>query len=126
MILKEKQLTQPNDPKVTIEKSFIPKVSAICPQCEKHKLIRKSVTRSDGTETDFLACEAYPSECKAIYALVAVEKSLVAQDAKESVEKYKEDDQCPRCKVGKLVKRKAKTEFLGCSEYPKCKFTDYK
>jgi hypothetical protein len=39
---------------------------------------------------------------------------------------YKEKDTCPRCKTGELVKRKAKTEFLGCSNYPKCKFTDYK
>jgi hypothetical protein len=39
---------------------------------------------------------------------------------------YKENDICPRCKTGELVKRKGKTEFLGCSNYPKCKFTDYK
>jgi Nuclease-related domain/Topoisomerase DNA binding C4 zinc finger len=42
------------------------------------------------------------------------------------VKKHKENDACPSCKIGKLVKRKAKTEFLGCSDYPKCKFTDYK
>ncbi len=44
----------------------------------------------------------------------------------KEVPKYKENDECPRCKTGRLVKRKAKTEFLGCSLYPKCKFTDYK
>jgi len=33
---------------------------------------------------------------------------------------------CPKCNDGKLVKRKAKTEFLGWSNYPKCKFTDYR
>jgi hypothetical protein len=32
---------------------------------------------------------------------------------------------CPKCKSGKLVNRKGKTQFLGCSNYPKCKFTDY-
>ncbi len=37
-----------------------------------------------------------------------------------------ENDECPACKTGKLIKRKAKTEFLGCSQYPKCRFTDYK
>ena len=42
------------------------------------------------------------------------------------VKKHGENDTCPRCKTGKLVKRKAKTEFLGCSDYKKCKFTDYK
>ncbi len=48
---------------VTITKasqlSFVPIVGGTCPKCNQHKLIRKSVTRSDGTETNFLACEAY-------------------------------------------------------------------
>lgn len=110
------------------EKSFIPKVGAICPKCNKYKLIRKSITRSDNTETDFLACEAYPRECKAIFALVAVAKTdNKAKDvAAANNQEHKEHDICPRCKSGKLTLRKAKTEFLGCSQYPKCKFTDYR
>lgn len=107
------------------DKSFVPKVGAICPVCKKHKLIRKSIKRSDNTETDFLACEVYPTECKAIYALVAVAKSVISTIHTEEI-KYKANDNCPKCKTGKLVNRKAKTEFLGCSQYPKCKFTDYK
>lgn len=113
-------------------KAFIPKAGAICPICKKNKLLRKSVKRNDNTETDFLACTNYPSECKAIFALVAVAQEI---DSTESLQKeistvitveYKENDFCPRCKTGKLVPRKAKTEFLGCSSYPKCKFTNYR
>ena len=106
-----------------LELSFVPKVGAVCPKCNQHKLIRKSVARSDGTETDFLACAAYPTECKAIFALVAVTKKV---DLPESIIELRVNDNCPKCSTGKLVLRKAKTEFLGCSQYPKCKFTSYK
>jgi ssDNA-binding Zn-finger/Zn-ribbon topoisomerase 1 len=32
---------------------------------------------------------------------------------------------CPKCGKGKLIKRKSKTgnNFLGCTEYPKCTYT---
>lgn len=53
-------------------------------------------------------------------------KAAPAKENKTELVKYHENGECPRCKTGKLVKRKAKTEFLGCSQYPKCKFTDYK
>lgn len=108
------------------EKNFAPKVGAVCPQCKNHQLIRKSINRRDGTETDFLACEGYPSKCKAIYALVAVAQTINATETERKGTKYKENDDCPNCKTGNLVQRKAKTEFLGCSNYPKCRFTDYK
>lgn len=42
------------------EKSFVPKVGAVCPQCNQLKLIRKSIQRADGTETEFLGCSEYP------------------------------------------------------------------
>ena len=53
-------------------------------------------------------------------------KASIATEVKSEEKKCAENDGCPKCKTGKLVKRKAKTEFLGCSQYPKCKFTDYK
>lgn len=110
------------------EKSFVPKAGAICPQCNSLKLIKKSIQRADGTETDFLACSGYPKDCKAIFALKAVAKNNdIHNELKTSEnELLKENDSCPRCKSGKLVKREAKTEFLGCSEYPKCRFTNYR
>ena len=113
--------------KPATEKAFIPKVGAICPKCNQHKLVRKSISRSDGTETDFLACAAYPKECKAIFALVAVANVASLPASKiETKKELKANDSCPQCSTGKLVLRKAKTEFLGCSQYPKCKFTSYK
>jgi ssDNA-binding Zn-finger/Zn-ribbon topoisomerase 1 len=111
------------------EKTFVPKVGAACPECGKQKLIRKSINRSDGTETDFLACQGYPSSCKAIFPLVAVVRQVAPNYAKQEtsiISDIAEGMPCPKCKTGKLVKRKAKTEFLGCSCYPKCKFTDYR
>lgn len=111
----------------TIEINFVPKVGAICPKCNQDKLIRKSVPRSNGTETAFLACEAYPKDCNAIFALVAVANGASLPASKiETKKELKVNDNCPQCSTGKLVLRKAKTEFLGCSQYPKCKFTSYK
>lgn len=131
--------TKPEQPKMSVAKpikaptnkaieiSFVPKVGAICPKCNQHKLIRKSVPRSDGTKTDFLACAAYPNECKAIFALVAVANGTSLPASKiETKKELNANDNCPQCSTGKLVFRKAKTEFFGCSQYPKCKFTSYK
>lgn len=113
--------------KPEIEKAFIPKVGVICPKCNQHKLIRKSISRSDGTKTDFLACAAYPKECKAIFALAAVANGANLPASKiETRKELKANDNCPQCSTGKLILRKAKTEFFGCSQYPKCKFTSYK
>lgn len=42
---------------------------------------------------------------------------------------YSAGDACPNCKAGELVARRARktnNDFLGCSNYPKCKFTDYR
>lgn len=106
---------------------FVPKVGAICPKCSQHKLVRKSVSRSDGTETDFLACSGYPKECKAIFALVAVARTIHKPDDEvTNTQEHKEHDSCPRCKSGKLmikINKVKKTKFIGCSEFPKCRFT---
>lgn len=113
--------------KSVAEKVFIPKVGEICPKCNQHKLIRKSISRSDGTETDFLACAAYPSGCRAVFAMVVLAKKIQFSEHKKEVKNVLiANDDCPKCTVGKLVARKRRTEFLGCSRYPKCDFTDYK
>lgn len=112
--------------KPVAEKVFIPKIGATCPKCNQHKLIQKSISRSDGTETDFLACAAYPSDCKAVFALVAVANKASSAESNIEITELRANDTCPKCASGKLVLRKAKTEFFGCSQYPKCKFTSYK
>lgn len=58
--------------------------------------------------------------------MISEAKASITVENKNVANKHSENDECPTCKTGKLVKRKAKTEFLGCSQYPKCKFTDYK
>lgn len=110
----------------TPAKSFVPKVGAICPQCNQLRLIRKSVRRADGTETDFLSCSGYPKECKAIFALVAVVRDTNNQNETITYAQKSNMEECPRCKSGKLVTKvnKAKnTEFVGCSAFPKCRYT---
>ena len=108
----------------------------VCPECGQQKLIKKSISRSDATPRIFLACAGYPKSCKGIYPLpaesnanaaaVSLSVSAKANCAAEAVTTYMAGNACPRCKDGKLVQRKAKTAFLGCSSYPDCKFTDYR
>lgn len=114
-----------------IEATFVPKVGAKCPECGAAKLIRKSVPRSDGTETDFLACQGYPSSCKAIFPLVAVvrQENTTHEIAGSYAKPIGEEMPCPKCATGKQVRRKGKNgkpDFLGCSNYgkTKCSFTE--
>lgn len=114
------------------EKTFVPKVGANCPECGKQKLIRKSINRNDGTETDFLACEGYPHSCKALFPLVAVvRQSMPSYEVQEKPvpSSFHEGMPCPKCGTGKQVRRKGKNgkpDFLGCSNYgkTKCNFTE--
>lgn len=109
------------------EKTFVPKVGAPCPECGQQKLIRKSINRSDGTETDFLACQGYPSSCKAIFPLVAVMRQVEpAYEVKETAvpKPIAEGAPCPRCGTGKLIKKSGKSgksDFFGCDSYRKTK-----
>ena len=113
-----------------MEATFVPKVGAKCPECGAAKLIRKSVPRSDGTETDFLACQGYPGSCKAIFPLVAVVRQVAAtyEIATSPAKSISKEKPCPRCGIGKQVRRKGKNgkpDFWGCSNYgkTKCGFT---
>lgn len=53
-------------------------------------------------------------------------KTKAISEVKTEPNKHSENDECPRCKIGKLIRRKKETEFLGCSLFPKCRFTDYR
>jgi ssDNA-binding Zn-finger/Zn-ribbon topoisomerase 1 len=107
-----------------------------CPECGQHRLVRKSITRGASSKRDFIACEGYPKSCKAIYPLPASNPEkppISASDAKPDAGlidagAHKVGDTCPWCKEGKLVERKGKSIFLGCSNYgkrQKCTFKDY-
>lgn len=115
-----------------MEDTFVPKVGATCPECGKQKLIRKSINRSDGTETDFLACQGYPHACKALFPLVAIVRQSMPNY--EVIEKpvaasFYEGMRCPKCGTGKLVRKPGKDgkpDFFGCSNFGKmkCRFTE--
>lgn len=110
-----------------METTFVPKVGAKCPECGAAKLIRKSVKRSDGTETDFLACQCYPSSCKAIFPLVAVVRKATPSHEKRQASvtaSIGEGMPCPKCGTGKLARKPGKAgkpDFFGCSNYGKTK-----
>lgn len=100
------------------------RIGAPCPACGKEKLIRKSINRSDGTETDFLACHGYPNTCNGIFPLVGILPKAVQETPVIETPKFAEGVQCPKCGTGKLVIRKGKNgkpDFYGCSSYGKTK-----
>jgi ssDNA-binding Zn-finger/Zn-ribbon topoisomerase 1 len=106
------------------EKTFVPKVGAPCPECGQQKLIRKSINRSDGTETDFLACQGYPSTCKALFPLVAVVPKSTPEIKIVATPKFAEGVPCPKCGSGALTRRKGvkgRTDFWACTNYRKTK-----
>jgi ssDNA-binding Zn-finger/Zn-ribbon topoisomerase 1 len=116
-----------------LRNGFVPRAGAKCPKCATGKLVRRSIARSDGTETDFLCCSEYPQSCKALFPLVALPVNQDVPEQSSSTSpvsdvNLNEGDACPKCKTGRLKRRQAKDKpsFLGCSNYPKCRFTDYK
>lgn len=116
------------------ENTYVFKVGAQCPKCGVSKLIRKSVPRSDGTKIDYLACQDYPSLCDAIFLLVPVVQQRmdsyeIQPQTVTASSKFGEDMPCPKCKIGKQVRRKGingKPDFLACSNYgkTKCRFKE--
>jgi len=130
-VKKAKEVSLSEATPAQMKTTFVLKVGAKCPECDAAKLIRKSVPRSDGTETDFLACQGYPSSCKAIFPLVAVMRQGAAtyEIAASPAKSIGEEMSCPRCGTGKQVRRKGKNgkpDFWGCSNYgkTKCGFTE--
>lgn len=63
-------VTKESVPPASTAQGSVPRVGAPCPKCATRKLVRKSVKRPDGTETDFLACAGHPNDCQQIFALV--------------------------------------------------------
>lgn len=88
-----------------------------CPECGKPLVYKKN---RKGER--FIGCSGYPS-CH--YTRNIDEKKTVAKPKVE----YKESDYvkpCPSCKTGFLVvKHGKKTDFLGCTNYPKCKYHEW-
>jgi ssDNA-binding Zn-finger/Zn-ribbon topoisomerase 1 len=89
-----------------------PRVGAPCPKCGTRKLVRKSVQRSDGTETDFLACSGHPQDCTQIFALMT---KLISAPETEDVPRLGSTatitDKQPRRKSGKKYCYKCKADI---------------
>jgi|LSQX01.1.fsa_nt_gb DNA topoisomerase-1 len=85
-----------------------------CPKCEAPLVIRT------GRRGRFFACSAYP-ECDYTADVGEDEAPRERQKPMETSES------CPECGEGKLLVRTGRRgKFLGCSNYPKCRYTrDY-
>ncbi len=117
----------------------------LCPLCKDANLMIKK-----GKYGRFAACESYP-ECKATFKLPAtgmiIPSGHVCKDCdhpiikiirkgkrpqeicinldcpSKKVEITVKEEKCPTCKEGDLVLRKGiYGSFLGCSNYPKCRY----
>ena len=118
-----------------------------CPNCSEGELIIRK-----GKFGRFVACNNYP-KCNTTFSLpsngtvkvsnkicehcqhpmveiikkkqvqdVCINKECPSKDIDESKVKEKK---CPKCKDGRLILRKSVYgSFLGCSNYPKCKYTE--
>ncbi len=81
-----------------------------CDNCGKEMAIKR------GRFGVFLACTGYP-DCKTTRRLV--EGTRTARQPDEAL-----DEKCPTCGEVNLVKKHGRYgEFIGCSNYPKCKYT---
>jgi DNA topoisomerase-1 len=83
-----------------------------CPECGEKLSIRL------GRRGRFIGCSAYPN-CKYTRNVDSngEEKEVVASEVVE-------DRTCPLCDSELLIKQGRYSKFIGCSNYPKCKFNE--
>ena len=86
-----------------------------CPECGKPLLVRK------GKRGEFLGCAGYP-KCKFTANFQRTEAGEVKMVPKTEPATAGELA-CPKCGKPLLLKQGRRGEFLGCSAYPKCRFT---
>jgi DNA topoisomerase-1 len=100
--------------KTTINKSDYQTVTKEkCPEC------KKSLVEKWGRFGKFLACSGFP-ECK--YSRPLVESG--DKKEKEKIETEIKDRKCPKCKSPLVLKESRFGQFLACTKYPECKFTE--
>jgi DNA topoisomerase-3 len=104
--------------------------SPVCPDCGKPMRRRKAKSSGNG----FWGCSGYP-DCK---STLPDNKGRHGKRPKNHVPRTSGStpikvnaaagSKCPQCKTGKLVQRSVRTgtnagkPFIGCTNYPKCKF----
>ena len=117
-----------NNAKDIIKIGFPSESQGSCPSCLKGRLVRKENKRMGNT---FLACTYYPY-CTHTQPLISCKKCNDGVMVKSRVSKQyicsnKQCNNtimmCPKCNSA-LVERDGRNgKFLGCSSYPKCKYT---
>ena len=108
--------------KIAAARASIPKKEKVlaggkCPVCHEGDVLEK-----ESRFGKFYSCSRYP-KCKSILEKDEQGKFRV-KVSKSTAEKIGE--KCPDCKKGDLLKRtnRAKgTSFIGCSAYPRCRYT---
>lgn len=87
------------------------KLDEACPKCGKPLTIRL------GKRGRFIGCSGYP-DCD--YTRNVSEDSSEAEAAAEVIA----DRSCPQCESPLVIKSGRYGKFIGCSNYPKCKFME--
>lgn len=99
----------------TVEKKSITEqeTEEKCPECEKPLVIKL------GRFGKFYACTGYP-DCT--YKRPYLENSEGEAISSEALKELT-DEKCPKCQAQLAVKQGRFGKFLGCSNYPGCRFT---
>jgi len=98
----------------TIEKqNLTEELDEKCPECGKKLLIRHS---KNGR---FIGCSGFP-DCKYTRSLVSPEVQAKLDRGAEAIRSRR----CPRCKGELKVVSGKYGPFIGCSNYPKCKYME--
>ncbi|MCQ2800203.1 MAG: type I DNA topoisomerase [Bacilli bacterium] len=91
------------------------KTGDLCPECGKPLVIRK-----DKKGKEFVACSGFPS-CRYVRNLDGTETPKAKPVSESDYVKP-----CPKCKKGHLVlKHGKKVDFLGCTNFPKCRYHEW-
>jgi len=91
---------------------------AACPECGGELVIKR------GRRGPFVGCDNYP-ECD--FTMDVGADPRAAQVERERVREQEEslDRTCPRCEEGRLTVKSGRFgAFIGCSAYPKCRYTE--
>jgi len=90
-----------------------PQVEKKCPNCGKTLVVKT------GRRGPFLACPGYP-DCKHAESLSGA--ATAAAPKRAPAEKV--GRQCPDCGKDLVMRKSARGPFIGCSGYPKCRYTE--
>jgi DNA topoisomerase-1 len=94
------------------EKEAPKTLDEMCPECGKPLVLRKS------KKSEFIACSGFP---KCHYT-----RSIDNPDAPKKETPVLTDKICPKCGKNLFLRKgvKGKSDFYGCSNYPKCRYSE--